>query len=207
MKFDPSYDGPVNGFQLWINLKTENKLDPPEFQNARSDALPLLEVSPKVKAKLLVGELHGKASPVESQGIHCQYVDYTVEADGEATHPRSNGMSTLFVYVYEGSGSFGSSNTVVKQGEVCSFGAAGDVAFKANQGRSLGFVVLAGAPLKQPIVSHGPFVMSTRAQIMQAFEDYQSGRFLAKECTYKLHTKDGTKVNKRGIEEAYLRQR
>jgi redox-sensitive bicupin YhaK (pirin superfamily) len=207
MKFDPTYDGPVNGFQLWINLKTENKMDPPEFQNARADALPLLEVAPKVKAKLLVGELHGKSSPVESQGIHCQYVDYMVEAGGEATHPRSNGMSTFFVYVYDGSGSFGSSGEVAKAGEVLRLAATGDVSFRADRGSALGFVVLAGAPLKQPIVSHGPFVMSTRAQIMQAFDDYQRGRFLAQECTYKLHTKDGTKVSKRGIEDAYRRGR
>ena len=57
------------------------------------------------------------------------------------------------------------------------------------------------------MASPGPFVMSTRAQIMQAFEDYQRGQFLAQECTYKLHTKDGTKVSKRGIEDAYRRGR
>ena len=72
MKFDPSYDGPVQGFQLWINLKSENKLDPPEFQNARADAMPLVDVAPGVRAKVLLGELNGQASPVETQGIRCQ---------------------------------------------------------------------------------------------------------------------------------------
>ena len=76
MKFDPSYDGPVQGFQLWINLKSENKLDPPEFQNARADAMPLVDVAPGVRAKVLLGELNGQASPVETQGIRCQYCDY-----------------------------------------------------------------------------------------------------------------------------------
>ena len=112
MKFDPTYDGPVQGFQLWINLKSENKLDPPEFQNARADAIPLVNVStiddrgPGAKAKVLLGELDGQASPVETQGIRCQYCDYELEAGSEATHPRATGMSTLFVYVYEGSGTF-----------------------------------------------------------------------------------------------------
>jgi len=207
MKFDKSYDGPVEGFQLWINLKAENKMDPPAFQNARSDALPILDVAPKVKAKLLVGSLQGKASPVESQGIQCQYIDYMLEAGGEATHPRATGMTTLFMYLYQGSGSFGSTNTVAQAGEVLRFGADGDVTFRADRGSGLGFVLLAGAPLKEPIVSHGPFVMSTRAQIMQAFEDYQRGRFLLEECTYKLHTKGGTVVSKRRIEDAYRRER
>ena len=98
MKFDATYDGPVQGFQLWINLRSENKLDPPEFQNARSDALPLIDVAPKAKAKLLVGELQGQTSPVDSQGIHCQYVDYMLEPGAEVVHPRAAGMSTLFVY-------------------------------------------------------------------------------------------------------------
>jgi redox-sensitive bicupin YhaK (pirin superfamily) len=106
MKFDPTYDGPVQGFQLWINLRSENKLDPPEFQNARADAMPLVDVAPGVRAKVLLGELNGQASPVETQGIRCQYVDYELDANAEATHPRTNGMSTLFVYVYEGSGTF-----------------------------------------------------------------------------------------------------
>lgn len=49
--------------------------------------------------------------------------------------------------------------------------------------------------------------MSTQGQIMQAFQDYQSGKFLKEECTYKLHTKDGTKTSKRRIEDAYRRGR
>merc|ERR1712072_784872 len=164
MKFDPSYDGPVQGFQLWINLRSENKLDPPEFQNARADAMPLVDVAPGAKA--------------------------------EATHPRPNGMSTLFVYVYEGSGTFCGAST--KKGEVLRLSSSGDVHVKASS--RLGFMLLAGEPLREPIVQHGPFVMSTQDQIMQAFQDYHSGNFLAEECTYKLHTKGKTVTSKRRIE-------
>ena len=70
-------------------------------------------------------------------------------------------------YVYEGAGSFGSSAVVAQKGEVLRFGATGDVAIRADRGSSLTFVLLAGTPLKEPIVQHGPFVMSTKAQIMQ----------------------------------------
>ena len=91
MKFDPTYDGPVQGFQLWINLKSANKLDPPEFQNARADAMPLIDVGPGAKAKVLLGELNGQASPVETQGIRCQYCDYLCGNHGihaiDAMHP------------------------------------------------------------------------------------------------------------------------
>ena len=52
-------------------------------------------------------------------------------------------------------------------------------------------------------MQHGPFVMSSKAQIMQAFQDYQQGRFLSPNCEYKLHTKDGTTVTKRGMDATY----
>lgn len=206
MKFDSNYSGAVMGFQLWVNLQADKKLDPPVFQNARADALPVLEPAPKVKAKLLVGSLHGAASPVDTQGIRCQYVDYMLEAGAEVTHPRLEGMSALFVYVYEGAGEFGGSKVSAAAGEVMNFGASGDVVLKATDG-GLGVLLLAGAPLREPVVQHGPFVMSSRAQIMKAFEDYQSGRFLHEECTYVLHTASGTSETKRGIEDKYRRQR
>ena len=76
-----------------------------------------------------------------------------------------------------------------------------------HQREGLGAMLLAGAPIGEPIVQHGPFVMSTPAQIMQAFDDYQRGRFLHDECEYRLHTAEGTKVSKRGIDPAYRRGR
>lgn len=145
-------DGPVNGFQLWVNLRSENKLDPPEFQNARADSLPLLEPASNAKAKLLVGELHGKASPVDTQGIQCQYVDYMLEEGAEVTHPRAAGMTTLFIYLYDGAGTFGEDKVVAQKGEVLRFASTGDVQIRADRGSGLDCVLLAGAPLKEPIV-------------------------------------------------------
>ena len=85
MRKDSTYDGPVQGFQLWVNLKSENKLDPPIFQNARADALPLLTLSPQVKAKLLVGGLADKVSPIDTFGVDVSYIDYMLDSGGEAT--------------------------------------------------------------------------------------------------------------------------
>jgi len=203
MRKDESYRGPMQGFQLWINLRAENKLDPPVFQNARSEALPVLEPSTKVKAKLLVGELRGSQSPVDTFGLHVQYVDYMIDAGGEVLHPRTAGMTSLFVYVYEGQGSFGATNAVAAMGETLNLGQSGDVSIKADQGTGLSLVLISGAPLKEPVVQHGPFVMSTQGQIMQAFEDYQRGRFLHDECEYRTYSAEGTSVTKRKIDPTY----
>jgi redox-sensitive bicupin YhaK (pirin superfamily) len=207
MKFDETYDGDVMGFQLWVNLRTENKLDPPVFQNARPDALPLLEPAPKVQAKLLVGKLLDSASPVDTTGVDATYIDYMLEGGGEMVHPRAEANTSAFCFVYDGSGSFGTNGVVVKAGETMQFGPSGDIRLRADQGTGLGCLLLTGRPLKEPIVQHGPFVMSSRAQIMQAFEDYQRGaNFIGKECEYRLHTAEGTAVTKRNLEQAYLRR-
>mmetsp|Transcript_39510 Transcript_39510/g.65518 ORF Transcript_39510/g.65518 Transcript_39510/m.65518 type:complete len:318 (+) Transcript_39510:116-1069(+) len=207
MRKDSSYDGPVMGFQLWVNLKAANKLDPPVFQNARPESLPLLTLTPKVTAKLLVGELNGKRSPVDTFGVDCTYVDYMLEVGGEAAFSRAAGRDAAFVYVYEGKGSFGAKAIVASAGEILRFGPVGDILIRADQGSKLGVMLLVGTPLREPIVQHGPFVMSSRAQIMQAFEQYQRGQgFIANQCEYQLHTVEGTMVTKRGLEEAYLRQ-
>jgi len=208
MRKDTTYDGPVQGFQLWINLKAENKLDPPVFQNARSDALPLLTLSPKVKAKLLVGSLGGQASPVDTFGVDATYVDFMLDAGGEATCARAEGRVSAFAYVYEGKGMLGVNGVPVAAGETVRFGPSGDLCLKADQGTPLGVMVLMGTPLKEPIIQHGPFVMSTQQQIMQAFQQYQMGKgFIADECEYRLHTAEGTTVTKRAVEQAYLQNR
>ena len=209
MRKDTTYDGPVQGFQLWVNLKAENKLDPPVFQNARPDALPLLKLSPKVQAKLLVGGLNERASPVDTFGVDATYLDYMIEAGGEAAVPRGgDGRVSAFAYVYEGKGSLGANGVAVSAGETVRFGPAGELRLCADQGVALGAMVLIGTPLKEPIVQHGPFVMSSQQQIMQAFQEYQSGRgFIADECEYRLHTAEGTKVSKRAVEREYLARR
>jgi len=208
MRKDEVYDGLVQGFQMWVNLKSENKLDPPVFQNARPDALPLLLLSPKAKAKLLVGTLQGQASPVDSFGVDCVYTDYMLENGGEASCARTPAQVSAFAYVYEGKGTLGVSGTVVAAGETVRFGPVGDLVFKADQGSNLGVMVLVGTPLKEPIIQHGPFVMSTRQQIMQAFEEYQRGQgFISEECEYRLYTKEGKIITKRAREQEYLQTR
>jgi len=208
MRKDPAFDGTVQGFQLWVNLKAENKLDPPIFQNARPEALPLLPISPNVQAKLLVGALHDRTSPVDTFGVDCVYADFMLESGGEATVPRVDGRVSAFAYVYEGRGTLGTNAKVVSAGETARFSPSGDLILKADQGAPLSVMVLMGTPLKEPIIQHGPFVMSTQQQIMQAFTQYQRGQgFIEEACEYRLHTAEGTVVTKRGLESAYLQRR
>ena len=86
MKFDPTYDGPVQGFQLWINLKSANKLDPPEFQNAaptpcRWSTWPWCSGEGPARRAQRPGVARRDA------GHPLSTVDYELEAGSEATHP------------------------------------------------------------------------------------------------------------------------
>ena len=208
MRKDSSYDGLVQGFQMWMNLRGENKLDPPIFQNARPEALPLITISPSVKAKLLAGAMYDQTSPVDTFGVDITYIDYMLEPGGEVQCPRSAGRVTAFAFVYEGQGSFGSNGVGVAAGETAQFGPSGALTFRADRGEPLGVMLLLGTPLHEPIVQHGPFVMNSSQQIMQAFEQYQRGDgFIGDECEYRLHTADGTVVTKRPIDMAYVTRR
>lgn len=152
MRKHETYDGLVQGFQMWMNLKGENKLDPPVFQNARPEAMPLITTSPKVTAKLLAGGLHDKSSPLDTFGVDITYVDYMLEAGGEVQCPRTAGRVTAFAYVYEGTGTFGSNGMAVAAGETVQFGASGALTFRADKAVPLGVMVLIGTPLKETII-------------------------------------------------------
>ena len=253
MKFDATYDGPVRGFQLWVNLRARDKMSPPSFQNARADALPIVDLSPGAAVKVLVGDMFDVRSPVDTQGVPCVYLDVMLQPGASCVIPRSShaaDLSSCFVYVYEGRGFFGGTrgDTAASEGETMRLAAAGDVVIRAapaggdvasspsgggggggvssegpehgscdsdggggggggGGGRiGLGALVIAGEPIKEPVVQYGPFVMSSREQVMEAFRDYQSGNFLAEECTYQLHTARGTAVSKRPIDPTYARQ-
>ena len=80
-----------------------------------------------------------------------------------------------FAYVYEGAATVaGESETAVK-GDLLVFGRSGGVRFAANAATRL--ILVAGRPLNEPVARYGPFVMNTKEQLMQAFVDYQEGRF------------------------------
>lgn len=82
-----------------------------------------------------------------------------------------------FVYVYRGTGLFGPDKVKANEGQYFVLG-AGDKFVAHGQGaEGVRFLLVAGKPLREPVARYGPFVMNTREQIMQAFEDYQSGRF------------------------------
>jgi redox-sensitive bicupin YhaK (pirin superfamily) len=172
--------GLFHGFQLWVNLPAWLKMTPPRYQDIRGRAVTLLS-SPDGGAllRVIAGEVAGHQGP----GITYTPISLlhaTLALGAELRLPWRADFNAL-VYVLAGSGSVGAGRHPVRMGQLAVHG-PGDVvsvsAATVQEDRSpqLDVLILGGQPIREPIAAYGPFVMNTRAELIQAFEDYQAGR-------------------------------
>jgi hypothetical protein len=172
--------GLFHGFQLWVNLPARLKWTPPRYQDIRGRAVTLLS-SPDGGAllRLIAGEVAGHAGP----GITYTPISLlhaTLAPGAELRLPWRPDFNAL-VYVLTGSGSVGPKRHPVRMGQLAVYGPGDLITVAADTGQEsrnpqLDVLVLGGRPIREPIAAYGPFVMNTRAELLQAFEDYQAGR-------------------------------
>jgi redox-sensitive bicupin YhaK (pirin superfamily) len=169
-------EGRMRGFQLWMNLPAKDKMTPPNYQEFGSDRLPVVDRT-GVSVKVIAGELDGAVGPVKQPATDPTYLDIRLDAGVDFALPLPAGHSA-FIYVYEGSVSVGASReaATINGQELAVLGEGTEVRLQGRAARSRAILV-AGRPLREPVARYGPFVMNTREEIMQAFADYQSGKF------------------------------
>jgi redox-sensitive bicupin YhaK (pirin superfamily) len=126
---------------------------------------------------VIAGQVDGAVGPVRQPATDPIYLDIRLDAGVDFALPVPAGHSA-FVYVYEGGLSVGVSReaATISSQELAVLGDGGEVRLQGRAARSRAILV-AGRPLKEPVARYGPFVMNTREEIMQAFSDYQSGKF------------------------------
>lgn len=171
--------GRMRGFQLWINLPAEEKMKPASYRDIDATEIPLVSLPGGGRAKVIAGTFvaEGKSTPGPIQGLSTDpfYFDVELPADAVFTHPVASDYNVL-VYPFEGSinvASAGASRSIPAQTAIA-LSPGEQIELSAGpQGARL--LVLAGRPLREPIVQYGPFVMNTREEIEQAIRDYQSG--------------------------------
>ncbi len=165
-------DGLMWGFQLWVNLPAAHKMDAPRYQDIPATDIPTVELDGGVRVKVVAGEHGGTTGPVQAPHTDARYLDVTLPAGTHAEVALPDGHQG-FVYVFEGSARAGGRD--LARGELGTLGERGVLKLSggAEGGRLL---VVAGAPIHEPIVQYGPFVMNTEAEIRTAIADYQSGR-------------------------------
>ncbi|GAA2114517.1 pirin family protein [Nocardioides bigeumensis] len=177
--------GLFHGLQLWVNLPRDAKLNNPKYQDIRSAQVGLTTTSDAgVLVRVIAGAVDGAEAPVTGPGstyTPMALVHSTLEPGSRLELPWDPEFNALG-YVLNGSGTVGTDRRPVRQGQAVLFG-AGDYltieADKTQESRSpkLDVVVVGGRPIREPLAWAGPFVMNTKAEVLQAYEDFQKGHF------------------------------
>ncbi len=172
--------GLFHGFQLWVNLPSQDKWLPPKYQDLRGGDVGLLTTHDGgAVLRLIAGDLGGLQGPGATH-TPITMVHATVSPDAQVRLPWRRDFNAL-AYVLNGRGVFGAERRPAGMGQLVVFGPGDTVTFAADasqESRSpeLDVLLLGGLPIREPVAWYGPFVMNTRAEVMQAFEDYQAGR-------------------------------
>ncbi|MFY2764431.1 pirin family protein [Arenimonas sp. MALMAid1274] len=170
-------EGRMRGFQLWVNLPASEKMTAPRYQEYGADRFPETRPAPGVAVKVIAGQVGDVAGPIVQPATEPTYLDVGLDAGARFEHALPAGH-TAFAYVYEGAAQLGESDgaATVDARELAVFGPGDRIVV---EGRVAGtrLILVGGRPLREPVARYGPFVMNTQAELRQAFEDFQAGRF------------------------------
>ncbi len=168
-------DGVIRGFQLWVNLPAAQKMSQPRYQEVAADTIPVAE-SGGARVRVVAGEFAGVRGPVTEIAAQPRYMDVTLDPGAEFRLEVPEGHSAL-AYLFEGEALFG--EDYLKSTTMVVFEEQGDhVRVQAGPGAPARFMLMTGAPFKEPIFPYGPFVMNTREEIEQALADLRAGTFV-----------------------------
>ncbi|MGN6513348.1 MAG: pirin family protein [Lysobacteraceae bacterium] len=170
-------EGRMRGFQLWVNLPAGEKMTEPRYQEFAPDRIPVVRPQSGVEVKVIAGVVDGTRGPIEQPATEPLYLDIAL-APGAAWEFLLPDGHNAFAYVFEGAATVGEGDAA-RALETHTLGVLGGGARFAVRAGSAGarLILVAGRPLREPVARYGPFVMNTREQVMQAFVDFQEGRF------------------------------
>jgi redox-sensitive bicupin YhaK (pirin superfamily) len=174
--------GLFHGIQLWVNLPAKLKLTQPRYQDIRAGQVALLTSKDGGSLlRVIAGELDGHAGPGVTH-TPITLVHATVSPGAQVRLPWRADFNALG-YVLAGSGTVGSDRRPIRTGQLATFGFGESVTFGAadtgqqdGPSETLEILLLGGQPIREPVAAYGPFVMNTKAELAQAFEDFQKGR-------------------------------
>lgn len=168
-------EGLLQGFQLWVNLPAKEKMSAPNYQDIQPDSVPTVQIQ-NASVKVLAGEVDGVKGPVKTTAVAPTFLDIDLKSGQCDIALKSN--EAAFLYVYEGNITVGKGDqaqkTMLESGELGVLSQQGTrLSFSSEKGSKI--IVVSGKPINEPIVQYGPFVMNSQQEIVQAFNDYQSG--------------------------------
>ena len=167
-------EGVMEGFQLWLNLHSSEKMNAPWYRDFQSEQLPKLRTPEGVDVTVIAGASHGVQGAVTREITQPLYLDVHMPSGSrfEQTLPADH---NAFLYVYRGEVRIAGQAVPVQRMAILANAAQADgVVIEASADARL--ILVSGRPLNEPIVQYGPFVMNTQQEIYQALTDFRDGR-------------------------------
>lgn len=173
-------EGVMRGFQLWLNLPGKSKLSDASYQDIQPENIPRLTTRNSVDVVVIAGQFDDgqvqQAGAVQRPDTEPQYFDFHMPA-GSSISPRIPEGHRVLLYVYEGSLEIAGQPQTVSASRMVRLSEEGELQLNSASGARV--LLIAGKPLREPIVQYGPFVMNTREEIEQALRDFRDDRLTA----------------------------
>jgi redox-sensitive bicupin YhaK (pirin superfamily) len=175
-------DGLLHGFQLWVNLPASQKMTAPLYREFSGDEIPTETRSEGVQIHVVAGEtVEGTRGAVSDVVTDPLFLDIELPRQAGFSEPLPE-THNAFVYVVSGEISViaddRSADTRIGSQALAVLDSGENVRLVTGE-QDARVLLVAGKPIDEPVARYGPFVMNTRAELIQAAEDYQSGRFLS----------------------------
>lgn len=169
----PVSDGLIHGLQLWVNLKSTDKMVEPQYQELKSKEIPKPSKD-GIAVVVISGEALGVKSKIYTR-TPTMYLDFKLKEGAKHTQPVPKGW-TAFIYTLAGSLCTGPDDDVrtIEPHHTVVFDDGEYVSVENKAADESHFVLIAGEPIKEPVVQYGPFVMNTQEEIDQTIKDYKS---------------------------------
>jgi hypothetical protein len=166
-------DGLMWGFQLWVNLPAKDKMVAPRYQDIPPGDVPVVKRPDGAVVRVIAGEVDGVVGAVKGIATAPLFLDVALPA-GVSVEQALPMKHASFAYVFEGEALIG--GKAIPRGQLAVLSEGDRVTMTGGQAGGR-LILLAAQPLKEPVARYGPFVMNTREQLVQAFEDFNAGRF------------------------------
>lgn len=159
--------------QLWVNLPAKDKMSKPKYQAIKSSDMKLVDLGDNGLIEVIAGEYNGNKGPAFTF-TPVNMMNAKLKAGGKAdfNFPAQYNTAAL---VIEGSITVNGTEKVAADQFVLFENKGEQFTIEADEDAIV--LIISGEPLNEPIFPHGPFVMNTREEIMQAFEDFNTGKF------------------------------
>ncbi|KEP71437.1 pirin family protein [Thioclava sp. BHET1] len=187
--------GQMHGFQLWANLPSDLKMTAPRYQDIQGSDIPEVTDDDGTVARIITGKFWGQSGPVDGIAADPQYLDISIPA-GVKKRFKVDTYRQTFAYVFQGAAAFADASApqgVLLEKEVrgqevnirdmsgnrtlVRFGTGDEIVVQAGA-EGVRFLLVSGAPIREPVAWHGPIVMNTREELMTAMAELRNNTFI-----------------------------